>query len=77
MTYDKPQLFLTQFIEKTDRNGNQFFYGQLGALNVAMFRSKTDHTKWNLLITQKEKKEKTDNQNFNQNQNNFDDGFGF
>lgn len=70
----KPQFILTQFTEKTDRNGKQYFYGQLGMLNISMFQSKNNPQKWNIFVTQKEKKE---DQGFNNTpQSNDDDGFG-
>ena len=53
----KPQFILTQFTERTDRNGQQYFYGQLGMLNVSIFKSKNSADKWNVFVTQKEKKE--------------------
>lgn len=70
----KPRFILTQFTEKTDRNGKTYFYGQLGMLNISMFQSKSNTQKWNIFVTQKEKKEET---GYNQPPpQGDDDGFG-
>lgn len=68
----EPQLILTQFEEKTDRNGQMYLTGQIGMVWVNIFPSKNNPSKWNVFLKQKERRERND---FNQQRN--DDDFGF
>lgn len=61
-----PQFILTQFTEKTDRNGNLYFVGTLGMLSVKMFKDRKSEGRWNIFVQQKPREEKKEVNEFDQ-----------
>lgn len=54
----KPQHLLTQLKEKTDKNGNTYFIGDLTfCTTITVFKHKTKDDLWNVFVSEKEKRD--------------------
>lgn len=51
-----PDIFITKLREKTDRNGNRYFIGNLGMMTITLWPHKTNQGEWNMKGRQAEER---------------------
>lgn len=73
MTDKKPQVLVTQLKEKTDRNGNAYFIGDLAYGTISVFKHKSRDGVWNVFLSQKD----FENRDAQRPKHQDDDGFNF
>ena len=58
---EKAKVILTQLREKSDKNGNTYFIGDLAMGTITMFKHKTKDGVWNVFLSQKDFEKKQEN----------------